>query len=108
MEQTALDFNAALAARDVGVLAVSVNNATWLEEALDDLVRFAAVRHEFKIEDFRAYREQRRAEPPRHFNAWGALARVASNRGLIKFERYEKARSVKTHCHPVAVYRWAA
>lgn len=62
----------------------------------------------FAIEDFRAHIEARRPEliPPSP-NAWGAVGRMAVNRGLVRFIGYRPARSVATRNHPVRVFRRA-
>lgn len=63
----------------------------------------------FAIEDFRAHIEARHpALVPPSPNAWGAVGRMAVNRGLVRFIGYRPARSAATRNHPVRVFRRGA
>lgn len=54
---------------------------------------------DFTFEQFRAIRE---SDPPITHKAWGSFASKAASLGIIRStERYQKAKSAKTHSHPV-------
>ncbi len=62
---------------------------------------------EFRFEQFRewALNEKELPEPSKP-NAWGAIPTKAASMGLIESTgRYEKATALKTHSHPVQVWR---
>ncbi len=63
----------------------------------------------FAIEDFRDFIKHRKPElMPPSSNAWGAVGRMASRRGLVEWIGYRPARSAATRNHPVRVFRRAA
>lgn len=105
MNQTSLDFTAAKAHRDIGIQRVADANATWMDHALATLESYARLHDTLRIEQFRAWWETVGGEPPKSHHAWGALGRAGVTRGLIQRIGYVPAESVKTHCHPVALYR---
>lgn len=78
----------------------------WQAQALDHLQRFVAGRSEpFAIEDFRAWAVANGMPMPVTHKAWGALPCIASRRGLIRStDTYRKARSARTHAHPVLLW----
>lgn len=78
----------------------------WQALALVHLQQFVAGRREpFAIEDFRAYALPRGLPAPVTHKAWGALPGLAARRGLIRStETYRKARSARTHAHPVLLW----
>ena len=47
------------------------------------------------------------ANQPDSHKAWGALTSTAKNLGLIEFDGYVRAQSVKTHSHPIGRWRIA-
>ena len=54
---------------------------------------------------FEEFRHEALNHPASH-KAWGALASMAKRAGLIEFDRYVKALSVKTHSHPIGLWRF--
>jgi hypothetical protein len=86
------------------------NAGKWSDEAIDKLRAFCKARKdlempEFRFEEFRQVAESSGWPLPHHSNAWGALPRLAVKHNLIRpTGRYEKATSVATHAHPVAVW----
>lgn len=80
----------------------------WIAQAMALLRRYLAhyAGPEFKIESFRTFAVACGLPAPRSHHAWGALPRLAVRDGLIEWTgRYEPATSVRTHGHPVRVYR---
>lgn len=61
-------------------------------------------RPEFRFEEFRATCTKA-MQPPSH-KAWGSVPRLAIKDGLIEWTgRYVQAESLKTHAHPVKLWR---
>lgn len=100
-----LSIFTATAARDAGIAATSITNAEWMATALADLHRYLATRPMLRLEEFRAEWERRERPAPVSPHAWGALARVAVRREWMEPIGYVKATSVRTHRHPVILYR---
>lgn len=92
-------------------LALLNAGPAWLESTMQRFkafcqARIAAGQPEFKLEDFRESLILEGAALPHSPNVYGALPRAACKQGLIEFtERYENARSPKTRCHPVKIWR---
>jgi hypothetical protein len=88
---------------------LQAERAEWLQTALERLGRYARERAvpAFTAEQFRAFwLDSGRPEPHSH-HVWGALFNRAAHEGLIRATgRYVKAKSAKTHSHPVA--EWTA
>lgn len=86
------------------------NAGKWTDLVIERLRDFCAERKamnapEFKIEDFRERLELSGGPLPHHSNAWGALPSIAVRQKLIRSTgRYEKAKSDRTHAHPVAIW----
>lgn len=51
-----------------------------------------------------AFRSVARNQPSTH-KAWGAMTTAAKHAGLIEFDGYVRALSVKTHSHPIGRWR---
>lgn len=87
-------------------LALEHAGDCWQAQALAHLQQFVAGRQEpFAIEDFRAYAVARGLPQPITHKAWGALPQFAARRGLIRStDTYRKARSARTHAHPVLLW----
>src|SRR5689334_13268538 len=100
-----LDLFTAAEARDAGIQATSITNAEWMAAAMDDLHRYLPYHPTLRMEEFRADWERREQPAPVSPHAWGALARIAVGRGWIEPIGYVKSTSVRTHRHPVALYR---
>src|SRR5690349_14002004 len=98
-------FTAAEQARDAGIQATSITNAEWMAAALDDLHRYLWTHARLRLEEFRQDWERREKPAPVSPHAWGALATCAVKKGFIEPIGYVKSTSVKTHRHPVALYR---
>lgn len=78
-------------------------NKSWMERALSVIANTSG---EATGEQIRMQVEPL-AGPPHHHNAWGALVRTATARGLIEFAgRYENMRTPKSHARRTPVYRF--
>jgi hypothetical protein len=75
--------------------AVMVELRAWLERQ-----KAAGTTH-MTMEAFRAVA---RNQPSSH-KAWGAMTTAAKHAGLIEFDGYVRAQSVKTHAHPIGHWR---
>src|SRR5689334_20856290 len=92
-------------ARDAGLERARSLNGQWLEDAMKALRQFCAVRSHVTVEEFRHWWVANGGyEPTKHF-AWGALGNAMNRCGWLAFESYRAAKSIKTHAHPVRVYR---
>src|SRR5689334_842557 len=100
-----LDLFTAAEARDAGIQATSITNAEWMAAALAELRFFLESHSQFRMEQFRWWWESIKQPAPVSPHAWGALARIAVGRGWIEPIGYVKSTSVRTHRHPVALYR---
>jgi hypothetical protein len=81
-------------------------NVAWTHQAIVELKAWLALRKaqgatHMTMEEFR---HVARHQPASH-KCWGALTTVAKNLGLIEFDGYVRAQSVKTHSHPVINWR---
>ena len=104
-DQLAIDF--ARAARDDGIArAAKRAGSAWMAMAVLDFARFVRARGEATLEQWR-YDWLSRAMPgPERHNAYGAVAMAAARRKLVvNTGRYVKATSVKTHAHPVPIWK---
>ena len=100
-----MDSAAAAKARDAGLTIAAENAGDFITRALAVI---ASMHGEVQGETIRAECISRGVEPKSH-KAWGALVQSAIKRGLLNpTGRFEKTKSVKTHCHPTQVYRVAA
>ena len=100
-EAPILDFIEASKARDVGLTLAAENSGDFITRALAVV---ASMTGEVQGENIRAECIARGVQPHSH-KAWGALVQSAIKRGLLKpTGRYEKTKSVKTHCHPTQIY----
>lgn len=106
MSQLQLDLQVAEAARDRGLSTTTIANLRWIAQALEDLGAFARARGRLTLEEYRSNRAARGLPEPTSHHAWGALAQVAAKRRVLVFTgEYQKARSKRTHAHPVKVWR---
>lgn len=104
-----LDAAASRAAKEEGMQLAIDFAGEWKDLALEELERWLRGQGAtVTIEQFRAVAK---CQPPRH-QAWGPFARLAKGRGLIAPAQhldgspvYRLAESVKTHSHPIRVYR---
>ena len=104
--QLALDPQESRRRKREGADLVASHNSAWIDLMLVQLLAFAWVRHEFVIEHFRAWAALRGLPGPTNHHAYGALTQVAAKAELITWTgKYIKASSVKTHCHPVKIWR---
>lgn len=90
--------------RERGIKSTSSNNSLWMAAALTRLTHYLKTRREIRLEEFRAIWLAEQRAPPISHHAWGALARIAANQGLMTPGGYTKSTSVKTHRHPVLFY----
>lgn len=87
--------NAATVARDDALSRVTANvGAGWIAHGLRMIEEFARTRPDFIGEEFRQWAQEHGLPAPHHHNAWGALLRAASTRGVIRIT--ERARQMKT------------
>lgn len=104
------EINVGAILRDVGIAqTLEVESDAWLDRALDELRRFAAMPEwrEFKAEDFRAWLMNRMPAPHTH-KVWGGFTSRAARAGIIRWTgRYAQSVSPKTHAHPVKVWEAA-
>jgi hypothetical protein len=108
MTQLPLNLSESRRRKERGMSLAASRNSEWIALALEDLRVFAAGQDEFVLEGFRARQVLLHRPMPTNHHAWGALASAAIRAGIIEpTGRYVKARSVKTHAHPIAVYRRA-
>lgn len=101
-----MDDMAGLSAKAAGQQLTLEANATWTQQAISELhawlsLRKAAGATHMTMEEFR----HAAANQPASHKAWGALAGVAKGLGLIAFDGFVRAQSVKTHAHPVGRWR---
>ena len=104
-----LDIDFSRAARDAGIkLAADHAGNEWIDKAVADFVEFVHARGEATCESWRFSWLERNNEPPATHKAYGAVASAAARRGLVvNTRRYVNAVSVKTHAHPVPLWRAA-
>lgn len=83
----------------------------WSERTIDRLKAFCLERKasgllHFRFEEFVQVLKSSGCDQPPSPNAYGALPRIACRNGLIEFTgQYENAKSPKTRCHPVKIWR---
>lgn len=102
----AMDDTAGLNAKSVGQQLTLEANAAWTKRAAIELrswldSRKAAGATHMTMEEFRHVAQHQ----PESHKAWGALTTVAKNMGLIAHDGYVRAQSVKTHAHPIGLWR---
>jgi hypothetical protein len=112
MAKKILDAKAGRAAKDKGQAdALAGAGLTWTDAVIYSLRLFIRYRvrpgGEFLFESFRDYYTSGGRGPlPKSPNAWGAIPRIAARKGLIVWTgKYAPAKSIKTHAHPVKVWR---
>lgn len=81
-------------------------NVAWAQHAIVELKAWLANRKQagvthMTMEEFR----QVATNHPSSHKAWGALTTTAKSLGLIVFDGYVRARSLKTHAHPVGQWK---
>lgn len=78
----------------------------WVEAVLSELKGWMAQRRAERnyLMTFEEFREVARNHPASH-KSWGALATRCKNLGLIEPNGYVKAKSVRTHSHPVMQWK---
>lgn len=95
-----------MAGKDYGQQLTLDANVEWKHNVIVELRAWIATRKDqgethMTMEEFR---HAARNHPDSH-KAWGALTSMARSAGLIEFACYTKAKSVKTHSHPVGLWR---
>jgi len=98
----------AQAGKDYGQQLTLDANVEWKDHVMVELRAWIAKRKDqgathMTMEEFR---HVARNQPGTH-KCWGAITTAAKNAGLLEFAGYVKAQSVKTHGHPVALWRLA-
>lgn len=109
MQQVAIDFTAAVVARDAGIQrAADHAGEDWMSQAVEDFAAFLRARGEATLEQWRFDWLARGRPAPATHKAFGAVASSAARKGLVvNTGRYVRAVSPKTHAHPVPVWRAA-
>jgi hypothetical protein len=100
-----LDFSRA--ARDDGIKRAAEHaGAQWMKDAIEDFADFLRTRGEATLEQWRYdWLARGNPQPPSH-KAYGAVASAAARAGkAVNTQRYVKATSLKTHAHPVPIWR---
>lgn len=93
-------------------LALSVDVA-WKDQALHQLKIFCAERkaagdHEFSVEEFKAWLQEKEFAPPHSHNSWGALTTAARRAGLIAVTgKCTLARAPSAHARLIGIWRAA-
>lgn len=105
--QAVIDFEAAMAARDVGIeRAVAHADAVesqWSGMALGMLVAFVnEAAGPFLIEEARAWAEAHELPPPPDARSWGAVTRRAAAKRLIRKVGFRAAAS--SNCSPKVLW----
>lgn len=105
------ELNAATAAagrrrKDEGQALALANAGDWKDKTLAEFKQWLTDRRAsgaktVTMEEFRAIAQ---AAPPSH-KSWGGFTTMVKNLGLIEFVEYVRARSEKTHAHPVISWR---
>lgn len=103
-----MTLNASLssAAKAAGQQLTLDVNVAWTQHAITELKAWLVLRKEqgathMTMEEFRHVA----VHQPESHKCWGALTTIAKNLGLIEFDGYVRAQSVKTHAHPVINWR---
>lgn len=107
MNQLAIDFDAAMEARDVGMerSARRANRveSEWTGQAIGFLTAFAReIGRAFLIEEARAWAESRGLPPPPDARAWGAVTRRAAAKKRIRKVGFGPAAS--SNCSPKTLW----
>lgn len=96
--------------KEEGIKIVLSRNERWSEHILHVLENFCAVRKEegcpqFVLEEFRRHCRCLGIAEPRHHNAWGAVAKVTADKGLIMWSgEYCKAKSPAANARTIKVW----
>lgn len=108
MRYEGMEFSAvqSLAAKLSGQQLTLDVNTEWKHNVMVELRAWldrqkAAGHTHMTMEEFRAVA---RNQPSTH-KAWGAMTTAAKHAGLIEFDGYVRALSVKTHSHPIGRWR---
>ena len=73
-------------------------DASWVEYALQGVLRYAKEHREFIGEDFRVWYLLNGGMTPHHHNAWGALLNVAVKKGIVApTDRMRQMNTEKSH-----------
>ncbi len=97
--------------KQLGLELVSSHNTAWTVRTIYRLREFCAARKaagspEFRFEEFVEALKVEKWECPTSSNVYGSLPRIAIKAGMIEFtDRYENAKSSRTRCHPVKIWR---
>lgn len=102
----ALNASLGLAAKAMGQQLTLDVNVAWTQHAIVELKVWLVLRKlqgatHMTMEEFRHVA----VNHPDSHKAWGALTTMAKNIGLIEFDGYVRAQSVKTHGHPIGRWR---
>lgn len=100
-----LDLFKAIEAHNQGLRATSITNAEWMAAALAELRAYLQTQPTMRLEEFRAEWERREMPAPVSPHVWGALAKAAVKKEWIEPVGYVPSESVRTHRHPVQLYR---
>jgi hypothetical protein len=98
-----MDLIASRQARDAGIAQITDHNATWMERGLRMIAIAPPMSGPFEL--WREHCWRAGLETPDKPNAWGALARSAVKRGLIRpTGRWVPMRDVRSHARRTPEY----
>lgn len=103
-----MDDMGGLLAKAAGQQLTLEVNVAWTQHAITELKAWLVLRKEqgathMTMEEFRHVA----VHQPESHKCWGALTTMAKNLGLIEFDGYVRAQSIKTHAHPIGRWRIA-
>ena len=105
---TQLDLDLSQLGRDRGIKRAAEHAGDpWMDTAVKSFVAFLKLHGPSTVEQFRYFWMSSGNAAPASHKAWGAMAMSAARQGLaVNTGRYVKAKSERTHAHPVPL--WAA
>lgn len=91
-------------------IAADHAGAEWMSIALNMIRQYADLMGctGWAVEEYREWALRSGLPEPSSPNVWGSLARIARTRGyIVGTGEYRPARSIRTHHHPVKIWRAA-
>jgi hypothetical protein len=102
--QRELDFSVTDKAIEAARVHADQVHEKWSDKALEFLKGYAEINPYFMIEDVRNASVGLIPEPPTK-KAWGAIARSAAHKGMIRRAGYQQVKNVKAHHTPASVWQ---
>lgn len=88
-----------------GIVKVSAKNADWIAEALQVVRTQMPKLFKFTAEDLRGFLTARDVDPPKHYNAWGALVHTLLREDLIiDTGEHALAKRASAHARRLPIY----